>query len=131
MPTFDAREFLEFAKEVASSPRASEARLRTSVGRAYYAVFLVARDRMMVIGGLGPMDTRQDIHRAVVGWVKEKKSSLGNQLDALKRLRLQADYVLSDADPRYEAIYSAWSSNWSKAQEISGRILPNIQRLGS
>lgn len=84
--TFDPREFLALAARIAD--RDDEAALRTAVGRAYYALFLIARE-------YGHVGGRHDVHARVLEEVRQRKGrQTADQLKMLKQLRVVADYQL-------------------------------------
>ncbi len=130
MPPFDPKQFLHLAETISVGTNPSEAEFRTSVGRAYYAVFLIARDRLFALGKLDSIE-RPDLHLKVVAGVRNIKRQLGDQLDTLRRYRGQADYVLSAQDTRYQQRYGNWQENWSRAQVIAQQIHTHIQNLQS
>lgn len=79
---FDPAEYVRIASDLAKST-SDEAAIRSAINRAYYALFLVARDRL----GLEESD-----HISVVAAVKEEDRTAGDQLGMLKFLRISADY---------------------------------------
>ena len=120
MAAFDPLEFSALARSLASrSP--SEAAYRTSVGRLYYSLHLLARGRLRL--------TRRQLgskpHIAVVGQVRRRDLAVGNQLDRLRKLRVEADYFLQPSSPQF----ANWGANYQTADLIATRILPRIQRL--
>ena len=118
--TFDPADFLRVANELASEGH-DEAFLRTAVGRAYYAVFLQAREF------LGLRGQRRHIHNTVISRLKRTDFAAGTQLDKLETLRGQADYELLVEDP----IHRDWHSNWNTASNYAQHILRRLQRLRS
>jgi uncharacterized protein (UPF0332 family) len=114
---FDPTAFLQVAQELAAA--GEERRLRTAVGRAYYAIFLLARERT----GAYPTDRNHSAHSLVLAAVSSRKGfRVANELNQLKKLRITADYQLlpvktSDQD---------WARNWSGAQWLIDRLLPEI-----
>jgi len=67
--------------------------LRTAISRAYYCVFLLARERMFVEVQKIPKD--ETIHREVNLWLCRKIGKRGSdKFSSLRRLRNQADYDL-------------------------------------
>ena len=104
------------AQELAE--RSDEVRLRTAIGRAYYALFLIAREKT------GVRD-RGRVHKNVIEAIKKRKGYLttGEQLDSLRRLRTVADYELLPHNPDD----GDWARNWSTAQALAERILPKLQ----
>lgn len=112
----DPLAFLRVAQVLAQE--ADEATLRTAIGRAYYALFLVARDKTRV-------KSTRAVHTEVVSAVKKRQGyrATADQLDALRRLRVITDYQLLPDDPAMRD----WSSNWTKAQTLVNHILPKLQ----
>ena len=130
MPPFNPVNFFEVAEAVSSKPNPSEAELRTSVGRAYYASFLVARDRLCEINVLPEWGRDFDkIHDKVIEKVSSVKSGLGNNLRNLRRLRTQADYVLSEEYPNYRHEYASWTQNWENANRLSSNLITHLPTL--
>ena len=115
----DPLAFLKLAQELANRDE-KEVRLRTAVGRAYYALFLIARDKLRI-------RARRDVHKKTINALKKRRGYLttANQLDALKRLRLVADYELL---PHNKADRN-WIHNWSRVQALVNQVLPKLTRL--
>lgn len=61
-PDFSWKQYLDLAQELAHSPGAGEAHLRTAISRAYYAAFHVAMG-LLVSEGFIPSGTGQDHHK--------------------------------------------------------------------
>ncbi len=114
---FDPTQFLRVAAVIASS-EANEAMLRTAVGRAYYAVFLVARDRLGVV-------TSEKVHSEVIRLLTRRDRKLGNQMFFLLNLRLAADYQMA---PERES-QQDWQINWRRAQDTAVFLLPKLERI--
>lgn len=116
---FDPLEFLRLAQQLAGQG-AGERELRTAVGRTYYALFLIARDRTGVTA-------RQGAHKAVRRAVKVRRGhkSTASQLGSLQRLREVADYEELPADPSQRD----WAANWQTVDTIATHILPRLQSL--
>jgi len=91
--SFDWAEYLKLANSLIFEPKeqSEEARLRSSISRAYYSVFCRSRVRAGFVINLG-----SDVHKSVIE--KYKNSSVpreklaGKRLDELRRLRNEADY---------------------------------------
>ncbi len=115
--SFDPRSFLRLAEQLAQDDN-DEASLRTAVGRAYYATFLQARDRLGIRG-------RRDIHGKVIGGLKARDKAAGNQLHKLETLRGAADYEMNVVDPAHRD----WRSNWNMAHEYAIHILERLRGL--
>lgn len=114
---FDPLAFLRVARELAL-PEGEEAKLRTAVGRTYYALFLIARERTGTRG-------RKNVHQRVINALRRRRAyrSTADQLDALRRLRVVADYQLLPENPADRD----WTRNWSRAQALVDRVLPRLQ----
>ena len=95
---------------------ASEADLRTAVGRAYSAVFLTARDIFQVRG-------RTRIHGRVIGELRRHDRFASRQLDRLMSLRILADYDLEVQDP----LRNDWQRNYRMARRLADFVLGRLQ----
>ena len=91
--TFDPSGFLQLAASLSRKDGATEAELRTAVSRAYYAVFLHARERLAAAGRINPTGRGTD-HELVIGALRSLGGSQGDQVDKLRRSRNRADYNL-------------------------------------
>ena len=91
----DGREFLAVARELAAG--ATEGHWRTATGRAYYGLFLEAREALRRWGVAIP--PKQNVHtfvRLKLVYAKDADlKMLGKDLDTLVRWRNSADYDLS------------------------------------
>lgn len=116
MPPFDPLLYLNLARELAQG--GTEAKFRTAIGRAYYALFLLAYGKSNVTG-------TENVHRRVGLVVSSKPgySIVGSQLRTLHRLRVEADYHLTPSDPAFED----WERNWKDAEHLADAILPKLQ----
>jgi uncharacterized protein (UPF0332 family) len=90
--TFDPSEFLRIANQLAQSTN-DEASLRTAVNRAYYSVFLQAREKVGLRGH------QRHIHGEVIGRLRRADRAAADQLDKLETLRGEADYELASQNP--------------------------------
>lgn len=90
---FPPRRFLELANELLNDKKYDkEARVRTAIGRAYYAAFLCAKTKLESFEfSFTNVDT---IHRGVIEALKTKDGGLGSKLDDLFEFRVQADYFM-------------------------------------
>src|SRR3989304_7999241 len=89
---FDPSSFLYLAQGV---KRGEEASLRTSVDRAYYAAFLLIRDRLSLKHGLN-LGKDPQVHQKVVAALhKLRKHKVGQRLHRLRGLRNLSSYDTS------------------------------------
>ena len=70
-----------------------ESKYRTSISRAYYAAFLVARRYLESSGYIFPPES--NVHRKVIDYMKDKNSFISNLLFKLRNRRNDADYNLN------------------------------------
>ena len=102
MADFDPAEFNKLAEELlrnlSGAPVATsgpdQARVRTAIGRAYYAAFLVAREKLSDLGKITPKRNWED-HRLLVDALGTEGGDLGSRMHYLRRKRNQADYNLN------------------------------------
>jgi uncharacterized protein (UPF0332 family) len=115
----DPHDFLTLARELAGQ-NDEQGRLRTAVGRAYYALFLIAREKTHIMA-------KRETHEKVIQALKKTPGyrPTADQLDKLRRLREVADYELAPKDPTD----SNWKRNWSKVENFVAAILPKLESL--
>ncbi len=96
----------------------TEVRLRSAVNRAYYGLFLLARDKAHLIGA-------EMVHGRTIAAVKARPGywATGVLLDELRHLRVEADYALTASDPEY----ADWTHNWQEAEYRIIQILPKLE----
>jgi uncharacterized protein (UPF0332 family) len=117
VPPFDPAQFLRVASVLASEG-ANEAMLRTAVGRAYYAVFLAARDRLGIV-------TTEKVHSEVVRLLTRRDRKLGNQMFYLLNLRLAADYQMTpDRESQQD-----WQVNWLRARDAAAFLMAKLDKI--
>jgi uncharacterized protein (UPF0332 family) len=95
---FDPSDFLDLAMELEKN---NEAKIRTVIGRAYYASFLTARNTMS-IGEKTP-----ELHKMVLSFLYRKNPVIANKLHYLRRQRNIADYdteLVIEADGADKAV---------------------------
>jgi hypothetical protein len=109
--------FLKLAKELADGT-AEDVKLRTAVSRAYYACFLVARDKT----GVNPFEN--SIHTTVIKELKKRRSywATASQLDTMRRLRTVADYEMLPLKPGDRD----WKRNWLTVSQLATKVLPYL-----
>jgi hypothetical protein len=128
MADFDPNAFNELAGELLHSlsgkPVADsgpdQARVRTAIGRSYYAAFLVARQRLRSNGDIIPAGGLQD-HRLIVDALGGENSDLGSKLFRLRLRRNRADYNLSSSGYTMQA-----GQYWL---DIASEIISEVRRL--
>lgn len=116
-PPFNPTEFFALAQQLATPPT-TEARLRTAVGRAYYAVLIATRDRLAITATEG-------VHGLTVREAKNRYRSYGDQLDSFRRLRTKADYNMLPTDPALPD----WPALWNRADALAKRLLGQVASL--
>jgi hypothetical protein len=114
---FEPSRFLVLAKELGCQPT-DEARLRSAVGRAYYSIFLIAREKTGV-------PHKRNVHARTHAALKKMPGCrmAGDMLSKLSRLREVADYELLPKDP----LHKDWTQNWSHAQQLADQIARKVQ----
>jgi hypothetical protein len=111
---FDPGQFFAIAETIASRAQ-SEAALRTAVGRAYYSVFLRARQALNVPGS-------RNVHNRVIAEVRRLDRPSEDSLGKLEELRIRADYDLDVEDP----FFTDWEANWRKAKGFANFVMRRI-----
>lgn len=93
--SYDPRQFLEIADRLIRDRHYErEGRIRTAIGRAYYAAFLVAMKRLQELGH--SFRRIQRLHKDVIDrLMKDKYYSIGSKLNTLLDYRVDADYKMS------------------------------------
>jgi uncharacterized protein (UPF0332 family) len=115
--TFDPLAFLALADELVESD-ADEATLRTAIGRAYYALFLIARSKTSVQG-------RRNVHERVRVELGTQDRRLASLLGDVAYLRLVADYELVPFNHQFRD----WAKNWERARKSVSIALQMLERL--
>ena len=145
-----ADDFLRLASVTVRCKRASEAALRSAIRRAYYAVFLTARDHLFGADGsrlIGPKRKQlrkkfqqkafrePGSHDLVIFAVTEVPRSaalkpivLAQQVEQLKEARVYADYFYSTQKLR-GVPYDNWRDYATKSVELASQLLPSARRL--
>lgn len=121
--------FMGVAKRLAAE-NPSEAELRTSVGRAYYCIFLLCRER--VRPRLPAAKLKVNTHANVIALVRSTQAKVGNKLDRLRWLRVWADYCLSAQDYalfKEPPPHLEWDVHWEEALSLADDILAKVHRL--
>ena len=123
---FDPKRFYQQAKRMARSN--NEASLRTAVGRAYYAMYLIAHSRPSVLAQMQitPFPRNGGLHEHLANAITGMPglNATGNQLKDLKRLRHIADYKMNPPQPD-----ANWSNNWQIAKTLADALLPVLSTI--
>jgi hypothetical protein len=130
---FDPAGSLQVARDLDASAT-SEAEWRTVVGRAYYAVFITARDRLFP-SPVPPRSIRRrgsrgrsaliPIHQAVLNEVARRSTAVGSQLQQLHDLRIEADYHRTPTRPAR----ADWRKNSESAVIVASNILGRVRAI--
>ena len=142
----DPYEFFALASNlVGRSPDESSA--RTAVGRAYYACWLTARDRMFGKDGvrLRPGKLKQILrgrrgasHEAVLTAVGQNgaltpgnRKTMSDQLRELRDLRVQADYYCAAAPTSLFSRYAVndWEGLAHTSLALASNVYPQVKKL--
>ncbi len=153
MPTnkvFDPTKFFSFAGSLVRDSSANEAALRSAISRAYYSIFLVARDSLFgtdearLTSGIRKRINRNyqtathgrqrelGTHALVIFAVRDKTNNftLSQQIDQLKEARVNADYKMSQ-----QCIIDAGKQSWreyaEETMQLAALILPIVKKLPS
>jgi uncharacterized protein (UPF0332 family) len=91
---FRPRKFLKLAEFLIEDEKYEKpARIRTAVGRAYYAAHLFVKEKMQQAGWEVP--DNHNVHNFIIDELLDSEiSHIGSQLDHLFRARRDADYYL-------------------------------------
>ncbi len=116
-PAFDPLRFLNLADELATDD-ADEAALRVAIGRAYYAVFLLARMQTSVEG-------RHQAHHRVRQELSPRSGRLAALLGTMSSYRDLADYDLQPANRQLRD----WQRNWRNVRKNATEVLEELSRL--
>lgn len=112
---FRPQQFMEVARHLATPPT-DEARLRAAVSRAYYAIFLLIRDKAKITG-------KDSVHERAKTAVAAQSSAAGGTFQTLRELRTHADYALKPGDLGYDPAYDDWTDNWKNAEWCYASLL--------
>lgn len=115
---FDPEEYFRFAREIAATSQ-SEAALRSAVSRAYYAVFLLARERMDV-------RVTARAHESVIRRLAEDGHVfLASLLGTIRSFRELADYSLAPDRPDHQS----WEETWLRVERHVAHLIRELRRL--
>lgn len=149
--SFNPDGFFSFAGSIVREPTANEAALRSAISRAYYSVYLVARDSLFGLDerclttkmkreiaakfrvrhklkkqrGLGT-------HERVIFAILDKTNNvtLSQRLDQLREARVNADYKMNQ-----ECLSNVGKQSWreyvKETMELASLVLPLARKLPS
>ena len=95
---FDPKSFLDLAENLKDPKKDNlfESKVRTSVGRSYYSVFLTTRAKIERITGKD-LEKKNSSHEIIINRLKVSSNTelaeFGSDLDSLRTYRRTADYV--------------------------------------
>jgi len=119
----DSRAIMDLALELGQLAQAdkNEFKYRSAVSRAYYAVFLLARDTMNV-----PASDSHSVHTDVQNAFKQREPSklVRDDYHKLKELRKSADYDFPAKEDHKE-----WDKNWQFAATKAPWLLDKCKKL--
>lgn len=149
--SFNPEDFFSYAGSIVSDANSNEAALRSAISRAYYSMFLIARDRLfgldqvqlnntkrkqvdkqLLIQYSGKRKKQLGVHERVILCVCDKTQNitLYQQLDQLREARVNADYKMS-----HSCLSTVGKTSWREYAEetlqLSSQILPDLKRLAS
>ncbi len=84
----------DFSNNPTVTSQLDQAKVRASVGRSYYAAYLLAREKLLSLARFTPTGTHGD-HELIVQALGGVGSELGGRLDRLRSKRNKADYNLN------------------------------------
>lgn len=147
---FDPIKYFSFAGSIVRDPNADEASLRSAISRAYYSLFLIARDNLF---GLDEVKLTSSVIKRIVGNYqlatrkkkarlathelvifaiqdKTKNITLSQQIDQIREARVNADYrrdqkCLSDIGKE------SWREYAEETMQLAALILPMVEKLPS
>ena len=94
-PHFNPSLFLDFAEELLNDRKYDErSRIRTAIGRSYYASFLMVKKKLEE-NGKSFLDVDR-IHRDVIEEATNWNSHIANKLETLRTNRVSADYIMNE-----------------------------------
>jgi hypothetical protein len=142
-------DFFHLASQAIKDTESSEGALRTAISRAYYAVFLTARDQLFGPDETGLTSSKRKKLRKKFGQKKRPVGShdwiifaisdikptvtvrpltLQSQVSQLKEARVHADYHFTSQN--LQGIpYNTWREYATKVVELASQVLPVARQL--
>lgn len=144
--------FLRLATEIVQNSQSPEEALRTAISRAYYSVYLTARDRLFGADGIGlTKSIRKKLgrrfskkpqlypgsHESILFALADLPASsiitpvaLSQQIRLLKVARVHADYDFTIGNLK-DIPYDTWSVYANHMVALASQLLPDARRLPS
>jgi len=122
---FQPKLFLNLAEELMESRKDNlfESRIRASIGRSYYSIFLATRYKIERLVDK-QLENKRDIHRILIEGLKKSTNSalaeFGSNLESLMRYRHQADYRIRVNMDHNIAGFS---------HKLSGKLFDDLRKL--
>jgi uncharacterized protein (UPF0332 family) len=119
---FDPKSFLDLAENLRDPTKDNlfESKVRTSVGRSYYSVFLATRNKIEKITGKD-LEKKKNPHEIIITRLKGSSNTqlaeFGTDLDSLRTYRRSADYVT-----KINLQQSAAENAFKLARELFGNL---------
>ena len=142
--------YLGLSSEIVRNNKSNEGALRTAVNRAYYSVFLTARDRLFGPDGTGLTKTikkriakifkqqhtwNPQSHEQIIFAISELSTTgtiyplaLSQQIGELQEARVHADYHFT-AETLKDIPYGTWSEYADRMVALASQLLPAAKLL--
>jgi len=108
--SFDWTQYYQLSRELLGKPNSTateEAKQRSAISRAYYAVFNLAAVYIRMVEGDDAIVDNKDAHYAVSSYFERQNNNVSTQIASnliiLRRLRNQADYRDTIRTPKQTA----------------------------
>ncbi len=116
--SFDWTQYYQLSRELLGKPNSSaseEAKQRSAISRAYYAVFNLAADYIVAVEGDDALPRTKDVHYAVSDYFRRESDKvsrdIADHLYNLRSARNQSDYKTSISSLRQLADSSLMRAN--------------------
>ena len=127
--SFQWARYLDLARELAGKPvtvEGQEAKLRSSISRAYYAAFHKAREHLLTVDRFPSQNLNE--HEYVKNWFLQRQTPLTQRIGAdLDRLRLDRNWA--DYRDEWRGGIGSLRKTTEQALIMAERIIQNLQRL--
>lgn len=122
------REFYELAKELSQRTRPSE--IRSSISRAYYAVYHVSVEILEKLGFQIPKGPggHGDVQRKLANSGDQEVTKVGDDLNNLQSMRIKADYRLEHKAVENPKTAQAWMRQVERMIQVLAACLSEPKR---